>query len=138
MRLRHSRLWFNTHKSNFYTQSVILTHMSVIMTLTSVITTRTSWISTRRVWILHEPTKINVRLPKNFGFGFDQRLYQTHVWFSYHAYDAGTLGVILALLVVIWTIMRVIFKLMRVIWTLMRVDLARFVLNYVIATYILT
>jgi uncharacterized membrane protein len=39
---------FNKHKSDYYTQSVILTHMSVIMTLTSVITTRTNVITTRR------------------------------------------------------------------------------------------
>jgi hypothetical protein len=49
--------YFNTHKSDFFTQSVILTRISVIMRCTSVIYTRTSWISTR--------FKINVRSPKN-------------------------------------------------------------------------
>jgi hypothetical protein len=44
---------FNTHKSDFYTQSdftrrVILTRISVNNTLTSVITTRTNMITTRR------------------------------------------------------------------------------------------
>jgi hypothetical protein len=39
---------FNTHKIDFYTQSVLLTQMSVIMTITSVITARTNVIKTRR------------------------------------------------------------------------------------------
>jgi hypothetical protein len=57
---KHSRLDFNTHKSDFYMQSVILTRLNVIMTLTSVTTTRTSvnstrirLISTRRVQFPH-------------------------------------------------------------------------------------
>jgi hypothetical protein len=45
--VEHSHLCFNTHKIEFYTQSVILTYMSLIMTRTNVITTRTSVISTR-------------------------------------------------------------------------------------------
>jgi hypothetical protein len=64
---------FNTHKSDFYTQSVTLTRLSVIMTLTKVITTRTS-VTYSCVWLLHEQTKIKVRLP-------------SCVWFRHSACD---------------------------------------------------
>jgi uncharacterized membrane protein YwzB len=49
---------FNMHKVDFYTQNVITTR-------TSEINTHTSSISTRYVWLQNEPTKINVRSPKN-------------------------------------------------------------------------
>jgi hypothetical protein len=100
---------YNTHKSDFYTQIVILRLMSVITTHMSVTYSRTSWISTRCVWLAHEPTKINVRLPKNSRLGSDYSGYTTRtqkttsviftscVWCWHRACDFVTLRVILAL-----------------------------------------
>jgi hypothetical protein len=68
VRFLHALCDLITHKSDFYAQSVILTRMSVTTTCTSVIYTRTSWISTWYVWLENEPTKINIRSPKNLNW----------------------------------------------------------------------
>jgi hypothetical protein len=83
---------FNTHKCDLHTKSVIFIHTSVT--------------KTRKVWFLHArlwnyPTKMNVRLPKQSGLGFEWWLHDTQKCdfdthecdFLTHACDLNTLRV---------------------------------------------